>query len=112
MKETTNTLSAGQDNSEVGGETSWLAPEQPSETSPCGPCITHKADSGHVTWSGTHKVQLAEMVGRASEVGETRRFTSCKAHTYCATANCQCRLPKLADAVTDVVERDGYALAG
>ena len=59
VKETMNTLSAGQLNSELGVETSWLAPKQPSENSPCGPCITHKADRGHVTWSGTHKVQLA-----------------------------------------------------
>ena len=42
MKETTNALSAGQHNSELGGETVWLAPEEPSETSPCSPCIIHK----------------------------------------------------------------------
>ena len=52
-----NTLSSGQHNAELGVETSWLAPSSPGPLSDCGTCVLHRADGGHVVWSGAHQVE-------------------------------------------------------
>ena len=72
LKDTTNTISAGQLNSEIGVETSWLAPAMPSESSPCGPCVIHRNAGGHVLWTGAHQFQLAKIAGRTPELEDNQ----------------------------------------
>jgi len=68
LEKTTNTLSAGQHNAELGVQTSWLEPEEPGLLSQCGPCLIHKPAGGHITWSGQHRIQIPRIIGRTPEV--------------------------------------------
>ena len=44
LEATSNTLSSGKHNTELGVETTWLAPIALGPTSECGTCVLHKAD--------------------------------------------------------------------
>ena len=48
LEETSNTLSSGQHNAELGVETTWMAPPAPGPESECGTCVLHRANRGHV----------------------------------------------------------------
>ena len=89
LGKTTNTLSAGQHNAELGVQTSWLEPEQPGLLSQCGPCLILKPAGGHITWSGQHQVQIPRINGRTPEITDDQPIHTIS-RTYCATAGCEC----------------------
>ena len=110
LEQTTNTACAGQHNSELGVQTSWLEPEAPGPNSPCGPCLIHKPAGGHIVWQGEHRIQIPQIVRRTLEVGDNTPIHTISGD-FCATANCNCGLPKL---TTKIEELSGNfaALAG
>ena len=106
LANTANTLSAGQANQETGTETSWLAPREVPSTSP-GQVVLHKAvkhqkfnEFNHVVWSGVHEVLVPTIVANTPEVGDGQSFEKLSG-TFCATTGCPCKLPKLADRLSN-----------
>jgi len=114
LDETSNTLSSGQRNAELGVETTWMAPPAPGPDSDCGTCVLHRSDGGHVVWSGTHQVQLPSIRSRTPEVSDNAPILNLRGE-FCTTTSCTCSLPKLSQAIQDLHRRhahDDRALAG
>ena len=105
LKNTANTISAGQANAELGVATSWLAPAMVPSTSP-DDCVLHRStpstSSGqnwnHIVWEGEHEILNTEIISNTPEVRDGQRFVKIKG-PFCATANCGCSLRKLSSAV-------------
>ena len=89
LEKTTNTASAGQHNSELGVQTSWLEPENPGPNSPCGPCLINKPAGGHIVWSGSNRIHIPQIVERTPEIGDHTPIHIISGDC-CTTANCNC----------------------
>ena len=104
LDETSNTLSSGQHNAELGVETTWMAPPTPGPTSECGTCVLHRSDGGHVVWSVAYQVQMPSIRSRTPEVSDNAPILILNG-AFCATTSCTCPLPKLSKAVQDLIHQ-------
>ena len=107
LKNTEDTISAGQVNCARGVETSWLAPEEIPSNKP-GPCVLHlpsaetaaDQERNHVIWEGVHRVLVPQVVANTPEVKDDQEFFDVVG-PVCATAGCRCGIRKLSDALCE-----------